>query len=129
MYVIVYNIYMFVCFESPQLCLSLCDPMDCSTHLCPWRFSRREYWRRLPCPPPGDLPHLGIKPMSPALLVDSSLLSHQESLHIIYISMGKKSFCSAGHAGSIPGWGRSPGGGHSNPPQYSCLEHPLDRGA
>ena len=25
---------------------------------------------------------------------------------------------------SIPGWGRSPGGGHSNPLQYSCLENP-----
>ena len=32
-------------------------------------------------------------------------------------------------AGSIPGSGRSPGGGHGNPLQYSCLEHPKDRGA
>ena len=32
-------------------------------------------------------------------------------------------------AGSIPGLGRSPGGGHGNPPQYSCLENPMDRGA
>ena len=31
--------------------------------------------------------------------------------------------------GSIPGWERSPGGGHRNPLQYSCLEHPMDRGA
>ena len=31
--------------------------------------------------------------------------------------------------GSIPGWGRSPGGGHSNPLQYSCLANPMDRGA
>ena len=31
--------------------------------------------------------------------------------------------------GSIPGWGRSPGGGHGNPFQYSCLENPMDRGA
>ena len=31
--------------------------------------------------------------------------------------------------GSIPGWGRSPGGGHSNPLQYSCLENSMDRGA
>ena len=31
--------------------------------------------------------------------------------------------------GSILGWGRSPGGGHSNPLQYSCLESPMDRGA
>ena len=31
-------------------------------------------------------------------------------------------------AGSIPGFGRSPGGGHGNPNQYSCLENPMDRG-
>ena len=31
-------------------------------------------------------------------------------------------------AGSVPGWGRSPGRGHSNPLQYFCLENPLDRG-
>ena len=31
--------------------------------------------------------------------------------------------------GSIPGLGRSPGGGHANPLQYSCLENPMDRGA
>ena len=31
--------------------------------------------------------------------------------------------------GSIPGSGRSPGGGNSNPLQYSCLENPMDRGA
>ena len=30
---------------------------------------------------------------------------------------------------SIPGLGRSPGGGHGNPIQYSCLEYPMDRGA
>ena len=29
----------------------------------------------------------------------------------------------------IPGWGRSPGGGHGNPLQFSCLESPMDRGA
>ena len=32
-------------------------------------------------------------------------------------------------AGLIPGLGRSPGGGHGNPLQYSCLENPMDRGA
>ena len=31
--------------------------------------------------------------------------------------------------GSIPGFGRSPGEGHGNPLQYSCLENPQDRGA
>ena len=32
-------------------------------------------------------------------------------------------------SGSIPGLGRSPGGGHGNPLQYSCLEDPMERGA
>ena len=33
------------------------------------------------------------------------------------------------NVGSIPGSGRSPGGGHGNPLQYSCLGNPMDRGA
>ena len=43
-------------------------------------FSRQGYWSELPCPPPGDLPHPGIKPTSPAapaLQVGSLPLSHQ----------------------------------------------------
>ena len=35
----------------------------------------------------------------------------------------------SGDVGSIPEWGRSPGEGHGNPVQYSCLENPTDRGA
>ena len=31
--------------------------------------------------------------------------------------------------GSLPGSGRTPGAGHGNPLQYSCLENPMDRGA
>ena len=34
-----------------------------------------------------------------------------------------------GDPGLIPGSGRSPGGGHGNPLQYSCLENPRDTGA
>ena len=44
----------------------------------------------------------------------------------------KESACTAGDAGDmglIPGSGRSPGGGHGNPFQYSCLKNPMDRGA
>ena len=43
--------------------------------------------------------------------------------------MGKESACNAGFtgdAGLIPGLGRSSGEGNSNPPQYSCLENPMD---
>ena len=42
--------------------------------------------------------------------------------------MGKDSPCNAGDKGDadlIPGVGRSPGGGHGNPLQYSCLESPM----
>ena len=42
--------------------------------LCPWGFSRQEYWSELPFPPPGDLPDPGIKtvaPMTPTLQEDS----------------------------------------------------------
>ena len=42
---------------------------------------------------------------------------------------GKEAACSVGDAGSIPGLGKSPGGGHGNPLQYSCLENLMDRGA
>ena len=41
----------------------------------------------------------------------------------------KESVCNAGDPGSIPRLGRSPGEGHGNPFQYSCLENPMDRGA
>ena len=41
--------------------------------LCPWGFSRQEYWSGLPCPPPGDLPNPGITPRSPTMQADSFL--------------------------------------------------------
>ena len=44
-------------------------------------------------------------------------------------SVGKKSAHNAGDLDLIPGLGRSPGGGHGNLLQYSCLENPMGRGA
>ena len=44
-------------------------------------------------------------------------------------SDSKESACNVGDLGSISGLGRSLGGGHGNPLQYSCLKNPLDRGA
>ena len=44
-------------------------------------------------------------------------------------SDGKASAYNVRDLGSIPGLGRSPGGGNGNPLQYSCLENPMDRGA
>ena len=53
-------------------------------------------------------------------------------LHFPGDASGKDLCASAGditHMGLIPGWGRSPGGGHDNPLQYSCLENLMDRRA
>ena len=50
-----------------QLCLTLCNPMDCNPQaplsLC---FPMLEYWSGLPFPSLGDLTDLGIKPLSPS---------------------------------------------------------------
>ena len=43
--------------------------------------------------------------------------------------MVKNQPANVGDAGSIPGLGRSSGGGNGNPLQYSCLENPMDRRA
>ena len=54
------------------------------------------------------------------------------SLGLSWWLRGKESTCNTGNAGdtgSISRSGRSPGGGHGNPLQYSCLENPMDRGA
>ena len=57
--------------------------------------------------------------------------SHQahkyNTLSIQVALMVKNLAVNAGDAGSIPESGRSPGGGNSNPLQYSCLENPMDR--
>ena len=43
-------------------------------------------------------------------------------------SVVKNPPANAGDIGSIPGPGRSPGGGNGNPHQYSCLENPVESG-
>ena len=58
-----------------QLCLNLCDPMDCtlpgsSVHV---DSLGKNTGVGLPCPPPGDLPNPGIELESPPLLADSLL--------------------------------------------------------
>ena len=76
----------------PCLLSGYLDPMDCSLTrlLCPWGFSRQEYWSALPLPPPGDLPDPGIEPGSPALQVDAfpfeppgKLIPHSLALPIV----------------------------------------------
>ena len=89
-------------------------------------FSRHEYWSGLPCPPPGDLPHPGIKP--------ALCILHWQAGTLPLAPPGKPNPCTRDankgdrkDAGLIPGSRRFPGGGHGNPLQYSCLENPTDR--
>ena len=59
--------------------------------------------------------------------------SYNELVHIGEVSPGgavvKNLPVNPGDTSLSPGSGRSPGGGNGNPPQYSCLENVMDRGA
>ena len=83
---------MYMCtYSVTQLRLTLCDPMDQPARLlCPWNFSKQEYWSGLPFSTPGDLPDPGIKPVclaSPALAGAFFTASTTwEALHICNIS-------------------------------------------
>ena len=66
----------------------------------------------------------------------SELLLHCLLITIVLMLPGfsggsdsKESACNVRDPGSVPALGRSPGEGHGNLLQYSCLENPMDRGA
>ena len=65
-----------------------------------------------------------IQRYSPKSSPRLSLAGLWNKLSIPGSTAGKESACNAGDPGSIPELGRSPGGGHGNPLQYSCLENP-----
>ena len=71
--------------------------------LCPWGFSRQEYWSVLPCPPPVDLPNPGIKHRSPALQVDS--LSSEPSGKPKNTGMCSLSLCQGNFPTQVLNWG------------------------
>ena len=63
------------------------------------------------------------------LLIQEKQKAQIQSLGVfLFESDSKESTCNAGDKGSIPGLGRAPGEGNGYPPQYSCLENPMDRG-
>ena len=75
----IFTIWSFVdVCQLPLYVVLCCAMLSCSVvsdtvwhHGLSMGFSRQEYWSRLPCPSPGDLPNPGIEPRSPTLQVDS----------------------------------------------------------
>ena len=55
--------------------------------------------------------------------------THSNSLALLWWLRQERIACKTEDLGSIPGLGRSPGGGRGNPLQYPCLENPMERGA
>ena len=55
--------------------------------LCPWGFSRQEYWSRLPRPAPEDLPNPGIEPASHVSCIDRWVLYHWRHQHCSFYSI------------------------------------------
>ena len=119
--------------EVVQLCLTLCDPVDCSlpgssihgifqAKTLEWvaiSFSRSS-WPR------------GWTQVSHIVGRRVTIWATRE-VFILWGFPGGTSVqnppASAGVTGLIPGSGRSPGESHGNPLQYSCLENPMERGA
>ena len=112
-----------------QSCPTLCNPMNRSTPSLPVHHQLRL---------PNSLTVKGWFKGKPEVLLNSGVLRPDNGREKVkgkgvsgYAAQwGKESACSAGNArdmGLIPRSGRSPGGRHGNPPQYSCLKNSMDR--
>ena len=117
-----------------KLCLTLRDPIDCGPPDSPAKNTGvgRPFLLQ-------DVADPGIKPRSPALHTDSLpselrgkpivFWEHYKCIGFPSGSVVKNPPVNTGAAGdvsSIPGSGRSPGGGNGNPLQHSCLENSMD---
>ena len=88
--------HMLCCVLVAQLCLTLCNPMDCnplgsSVH----GILRQEHWSGLPFPFPGDPSDPGIEPRSPSLQADalsSELLEKPKNTGVGSLSLLQQSF-------------------------------------
>ena len=81
------------------------------------------HWIHLQCRRPRFNSWVGKIPWKRERLLTPIFLGLPGSLD------SKESACNVGDLSLIPGSGKSPGGMHGNPLQYSCLENPMDRGA
>ena len=93
-------------------------------------FSRQEYWSGVPYPSPRG----SSQPRDQTWSSHTAgrlfyHVSHQGSPGGLVVKNLPDGARAARDPGSIPGSGRSPGGGHGTPLQYSCLENPMARGA
>ena len=125
------------CCSVAKSCLTLCNPMDCSTqgsavlqslgvcsNSCPL-----SWWCYLTISSPVTLFSFCFQSFSAS---GSFPMSQLLSLGLPGGASGKKTRLpvqETGDAGLNPGLGRSPGEGSGNPLQYSCLENSTDRGA
>ena len=96
-------------------------------------LSRQEYWSGLPFPSPGVVVnklHELVNTFFQNRLCGRWFCPTIGSCEgFPGGSVIKNTSVNAGDSGLIPGSGRSHGGGHGNPLQYSCLENPMDTGA
>ena len=130
------------CCLVAKLCLTICDPMDCSPPriLCPWDSSGKSTGVGCPSLFQGIFLTQGSNPHLLLWQADSLAREPSGKLRHMYISLplflkgfpwgsdSKASAYNAGDPGSIPGSGSSPGEGNGNSLQYSCLENPVDGG-
>ena len=68
----------------------------------PMEFSRQEYWSGLPFPSPGDLPHSGTEPGSPALQAESLLQASSRSTHCFVFGVSLRRGFPGGSVVKIP---------------------------
>ena len=124
-----------------QLCLTLCNPMDCSLPGCSVHgILQVRILEWVAFPSARDLPNPAMEPRSSALLVDYSqsepllrMTAQNLDLGFPSGSVVIESACHARYgaraASLIPGSWRSPAKGDGNPLQCSFLGNPMDRGA
>ena len=107
--------------KSLQLCLILCDPIACSSPGSSIQgFSRQEYWSGL---------QMQIENVCRYQKFQLQLICFLVFPGGSVVKNPHPNTRDAGDTGLISGLERSPGGGNGNPPQYSCLENPMNRGA
>ena len=116
--------------RSPRLCAALRTVAP--SLFCPWGFPHKNTEMGCHALLQGIFPTQGSNPHLLCLLhwqVGSLPLSLRASQAALVVKNLLVNTGDVSDRGSIPGSGRSPGGGHGIPFQYSCLENPMDRGA